>query len=37
LELEGLPMNILVADDEREIVELIELYLSKENYNIISL
>ncbi|MCX7914298.1 MAG: response regulator transcription factor [Thermodesulfovibrionales bacterium] len=28
-------MNILVADDEREIVELIELYLSKENYNII--
>jgi DNA-binding response OmpR family regulator len=24
-----------VADDEREIVELIELYLSKENYNII--
>lgn len=28
-------MKILVADDEREIVELIELYLSKENYNII--
>jgi DNA-binding response OmpR family regulator len=28
-------MNILVADDEKEIVELIELYLSKESYNII--
>ena len=27
--------NILVADDEKEIVELIELYLSKENLNII--
>jgi DNA-binding response OmpR family regulator len=35
LVLEGLSLNILVADDEREIVELIELYLSKENYNII--
>lgn len=27
--------NILIADDEQEIVELIELYLTKENYNII--
>lgn len=27
--------NILIADDEKEIVELIELYLSKENLNII--
>lgn len=27
--------NILIADDEKEIVELIELYLSKEKFNII--
>lgn len=27
--------NILIADDEKEIVELIELYLSKDNFNII--
>ncbi|GKU27113.1 response regulator transcription factor [Clostridium folliculivorans] len=27
--------NILIADDEVEIVELVELYLEKENYNII--
>lgn len=26
--------NILIVDDEKEIVELIELYLEKENYNI---
>lgn len=33
---EGLKMyNILVCDDDREIVEAIEIYLSKEGYNVI--
>ena len=27
--------NILVCDDDREIVEAIEIYLSKEGYNVI--
>lgn len=27
--------NILIADDEKEIVELMELYLQKENYNVL--
>lgn len=27
--------NILVCDDDREIVETIEIYLSKEGYNVI--
>ncbi len=27
--------NILIADDEKEIIELIELYLSNENFNIV--
>ena len=27
--------NILVCDDEKEIVDAIEIYLSKEGYNII--
>lgn len=29
--------NILVCDDDREIVEAIEIYLSKEGYNVTSL
>ncbi|MDD5794264.1 response regulator [Clostridium sp. HCP1S3_B4] len=28
--------NILVSDDEKEILEIIELYLDKEGYNIIT-
>ena len=26
-------MNILVVDDEKEIAELVEIYLKNENYN----
>ena len=31
---EGKDMNILVLDDEKEIADLVELYLNNENYNI---
>ena len=27
-------MNILVVDDEKEIAELVEIYLKNENYNV---
>ena len=27
-------MNILVLDDEREIADLVEVYLKNENYNV---
>ncbi len=31
---EGLSLNILILDDEKEIADLVELYLKNENYNV---
>ena len=32
---EGMPMKILVVDDDREIVELLTIYLKNESYEIV--